>query len=215
MGPSGSATWNAVLDGAENLLREEGYAAMTSRRIAERTGIKQQLVYYYFETMDDLFTEMFRRMATREMERLKTALDSDRPVHEIWEVCTHTADSRLVSEFMALAHRSPGVRKQVIVYIEESRRLQIAAVSRAMKKMGSDAPDIPAAALAMFATSAALMLNREAELPITLGHAETIASIRKFLQRIDVASKSGERALTKATAKGQGVAPRKARSRLA
>src|SRR4051812_6128286 len=34
MGPEGSATWNLMLDGAEAILREEGYAELTSRRVA-------------------------------------------------------------------------------------------------------------------------------------------------------------------------------------
>ena len=44
MGPVNSTTWSLVLDGAESILKEEGYAALTSRRVAERVGIKQQLV---------------------------------------------------------------------------------------------------------------------------------------------------------------------------
>ncbi len=52
-----------LLDAAEQLMIEKGYAAVTSRRVAERAGLKPQLVHYYFRTMDDLFLEMFRRRA--------------------------------------------------------------------------------------------------------------------------------------------------------
>ena len=52
-----------LLDAAEQLLLEEGYAAVTSRRVAERAGLKPQLVHYYFRTMEDLFLEVFRRRA--------------------------------------------------------------------------------------------------------------------------------------------------------
>ena len=48
-----------MLDSAEDILREEGYGALTSRRVAERLGVKQRLVYYYFRTMDDLIAETF------------------------------------------------------------------------------------------------------------------------------------------------------------
>src|ERR1043166_1173025 len=58
-----------MLDGAEGILRDEGYAALTSRAVAERCGVKQRLVYYYFQTMDELIVETFRRMAVRELER--------------------------------------------------------------------------------------------------------------------------------------------------
>ena len=42
---------------------EEGYAAVTSRRVGREAGISSQLVHYYFRTMDDLFLEVFRRRA--------------------------------------------------------------------------------------------------------------------------------------------------------
>ena len=77
MGPPGSATWNLVLDAAERILIEEGYGELTSRRIAERIGIKQRLIYYYFHTMDDVIVETFRRMSRRELERLQNALKAD------------------------------------------------------------------------------------------------------------------------------------------
>ena len=133
MGPAGSVTWSAMLDGAEDILREEGYAALTSRRIAERIGVKQRLVYYYFRTMDDLIIETFRRLAVRELERLAGALASERPLREIWDVCIHTSDARLVSEFMALANRIDGLRTEVISFIKKSRRMQVAALSAALK----------------------------------------------------------------------------------
>jgi AcrR family transcriptional regulator len=159
MGPAGSANWNAMLDGAEEILREEGYAALTSRQVAERIGVKQRLVYYYFRTMDELIVETFRRLAERELQRLATALESDRPLREVWDVCIHTSDARLVAEFMALANRVEALRAEVIAFIEESRRMQIAAVSRAAEKAPTPGA-IPPAAVALLATSLALSLPR-------------------------------------------------------
>ncbi len=52
-----------LLDAAEQLMLEEGYAAVTSRRLASKAGLKPQLVHYYFRTMEELFLEVFRRRA--------------------------------------------------------------------------------------------------------------------------------------------------------
>ena len=52
-----------LLDAAEQLMLEEGYAAVTSRRLANKAGLKPQLVHYYFRTMEELFVEVFRRRA--------------------------------------------------------------------------------------------------------------------------------------------------------
>ena len=53
-----------LLDAAEQMILDEGYAAVTSRRVAEKAGLKPQLVHYYFRTMDDLYLAVFRRRVT-------------------------------------------------------------------------------------------------------------------------------------------------------
>jgi len=185
MGPEGSATWHLLLDGAEALLRDEGYASLTSRRVAERVGVKQQLVYYYFRTMDDLMVEAFRRLSKRELERLENALKSERPLHEIWGVCVHTNDARLISEFMALANRSEGVRAEVSEFIERSRALQVRALSKAVQRKKGGLAALPSAAVALLATSVALAMNREATLGIFTGHAELERLINDALEALE------------------------------
>ncbi|MEZ5742480.1 MAG: helix-turn-helix domain-containing protein [Sphingomonadaceae bacterium] len=175
MGPAGSENWHAMLDGAEEVLREEGHAALTSRRVAERVGVKQRLIYYYFRTMDDLIVELFHRSSEREIARLKEAASSDRPMREIWDICIHTTDARLISEFMALAARIDALRKEVIHFIEESRRIQIEAIAKAAKRSKVKAA-IPADGLALIATSLALSLTREEQIGIDLGH-ETVRDL--------------------------------------
>ncbi len=173
-----------MLDGAEDILREEGYGALTSRRVAERIGVKQRLVYYYFRTMDELIVETFRRLAVRDLERLNRALDDQHPLREIWDVCVHTTDTRLISEFMALANRIEALRNEVIVYIEEARRMQVSVLTKAMQASGTAASLAPVAAV-IFATSAALTLHREAGLGIRTGHAEIMAVIDGFIAEQD------------------------------
>ena len=184
MARPGSANWHAMLDGAETILREQGYADLTSRAVAEQIGVKQRLVYYYFQTMDELIVESFRRLAARELERLHAALGSERPLREIWDMGLHSTDARLITEFMALANRLPGLRAQVIDYIEEARRLQVQALEAALKRSGV-CPAIAPVGLVWLATSAALLLNREAELGVPTGHAELAAAIEGFLAQAE------------------------------
>ena len=184
MGPAGSENWNAMLDAADRVLREEGYAALTSRRIAERLGIKQRLVYYYFHTMDDLITEMFRRSSVRELESLRLAAASQRPLTQIWYIGTHTKDSSWITECMALAYHVPGLRREVIAFIEESRRIQVEVITAALKKKDVKLT-IPPPALAIIATSVALSVGREADLGTTSGHAAVMEVIWRYLRDLD------------------------------
>ena len=188
MGPACSATSLAMLDAAEDILRDDGGSALTSRRLAERIGVKQRLVYYYFQTMDDLIVATFRRLAMREMDRLIAARQSGRPLREIWQICIHTSDARIVAEFMALANRIPGLRDEVIAYIVEARRVQQEALELAIAKAGSLPFGLPPASLAMLASSAALALNREAQLGIVAGHAGIMTAIEALLDRVEPAA---------------------------
>jgi AcrR family transcriptional regulator len=187
MGPVNSATWSLLLDGAENILKEEGYASLTSRRIAERVGIKQQLTYYYFRTMDELMVEAFRRLSKRELARLENALSSDLPLHEFWSVCSNTSDARLISEFMALAHRSEGVRNEVVDFIERSRRMQAGAIAKSVRRLRkkSGIAALPPAAISFLTTSIALALTRESALGITTAHREIDELLKQCLSALE------------------------------
>ena len=184
MGPKGSEIWHSMLDAAEVILQEEGYGELTSRRVAERTGVKQRLIYYYFQTMEELIVETFRRLATREMQRFSHALASNHSLREIWDVCVQTTDTRIVQEFMALANRIEPLRKEVVDYIETTRNMQIKALTEAMKGSPAGKAISPAAA-AIFATSAALTVFREAGIGVHTGHDEVMAVIDAFLVQLD------------------------------
>ncbi|PWQ88856.1 TetR family transcriptional regulator, partial [Enterococcus faecium] len=57
-----------LIDATAKIMRDEGYAAATARRVAAEAGVKQALVYYYFPTMDDLFVEVLRAGAETSLE---------------------------------------------------------------------------------------------------------------------------------------------------
>jgi len=185
MGPAGSAVWHSMLDGAEDVLREEGYGALTSRRVAECVGVKQRLIYYYFETMDDLIVETFRRLAARDLERMTATIAGGHSLHEIWVSCVDTADTRLTAEFIALANRIEALRVEVVAYTQNARRL----LSEALVKASSATGAVPPEAAVFLATSAAIALHREAALGISSGHLETLRVIEAYL-----ADPAGQRA---------------------
>ena len=124
-------------------------------------GVKQRLVYCYFKTMDELIVETFRRLVAREFARLRKAVSSERPLRELWYICIHTADARLISEFMALTHRIQALRSEVVAFIEDSRRMQLNALSAVLERTAKQS-SLPAEAIAIMATGVSLLLTREA-----------------------------------------------------
>ena len=49
----------AILEAAERLFLEKGYAATSTTQIAKVVGCNQALVHYYFRTKDNLFNTIF------------------------------------------------------------------------------------------------------------------------------------------------------------
>lgn len=184
MGPEGSDNWHAMLDGAEAILREEGHAALSSRRVAERIGVKQRLVYYYFRTMDDLVISLFRRMAERELARLKEAAAQAYPLRTLWDISLNSTDSRLIAEFMALANRIEGLKREVIQFIEASREVEVGVLTTALQR----APQISnmgPTGLTVTITSLALLLSRERQLGVSSGHQEIMGALGALLDQLE------------------------------
>src|SRR6202045_5338952 len=115
-----------LLDVAERLMIEEGYAAVTSRRLASRAGLKPQLVHYYFRTMEELFLEVFRRRGEEALEVHAQMLQSPQPLWALWRFGPDPAFTRISMEFMALANHRKEMRAEIAYYAqcfrEEERR---------------------------------------------------------------------------------------------
>ena len=174
-----------LIDAAEQLMLEEGYAAVTARRVAARAGLKHQLVHYYFRAMDDLFLAVFRRRAEQGLERQAQALASGQPLRALWQHSTDTRDTTLVMEFMGLANTREAVRSEIARYAERSRVAQVEALARlfAEGRLTSDAcsPEV----LTVLLTSVSRVMIMEQALGMTVGHAETAAFVEGWLRRLE------------------------------
>jgi TetR/AcrR family transcriptional regulator len=176
-----------LLDAAEQLMLDEGYAAVTSRRVAAAAGLKPQLVHYYFRTMDDLFLEVFRRRADHGFDHLAEALESDRPLRAFWEHATDPRGTALTMEFSALANHRKAIRVEIARYAERFRALQTEGLARALRRHDLGADNVPPIVLAVLLTSVSVVLVLEQQLGMSAGHAETIALVERYLDRLEPA----------------------------
>lgn len=174
-----------LLDAAEQLLLEEGYAAVTSRRVADKAGLKPQLVHYYFRTMDDLFLAVFRRMAEAGLEVLSEALASPQPLWALWRFSTQPDATRLTMEFMGLANHRKALRTEIVFYAERFRDEQNRAIAAALKRYGVENADVPPVVWTVFATSVSQSLVVERALGMTTGHAETFEFCERWIRRLE------------------------------
>lgn len=175
-----------LLDAAEQLLVTVGANAVSSRRVAEQAGLKHQLVHYYFRTMDDLFLAVFRRRGDQGLADQAAVLASPQPLWALWRFNTDPTGTALTMQFMALANQRAALRAEIAAYAERLRAEQIEAVSGLLRGYGIDAGEFPPTVLMVLMTSASRMLIIEHEaLGMTLGHAETIEFVERWLRRLE------------------------------
>src|SRR3974390_2845518 len=134
-----SATRTALLDAAEALMIEEGYAAVSSRRIASRAGLPNA-IHYYFETMDDLFIELFRRGARRSLARQEEVLASPQPLWAFWDLLLDRGNGDLKTEFIALANHRKAIRSEIAKSSRIFRQSQLAALAHVIETSKSVTP---------------------------------------------------------------------------
>src|SRR3954468_17519058 len=76
--PAGRAeAESALLDAAERLLVDVGYAGITTRRLAEEAGVNHGLVHYYFGSNENLVVQMLERFTARLIARHEELYASD------------------------------------------------------------------------------------------------------------------------------------------
>lgn len=176
----------ALIDAAEVLMRDEGYAAVTSRRVAKQAGVGHQLVHYYFRNMDELYLALIRRRAAANIARLRAALESDQPLRAMWTFSRDPNSIALGAELIALASHSPAVREEIVKYAEEYRRIEVDVLSRHLEQRGIK-PRITPTQISVLFVGISGVLAREASLGFTMGHAEVEALIASALDAFETA----------------------------
>jgi TetR/AcrR family transcriptional regulator len=185
IGTADSKTRSQLVDAAEHLLIEEGYAAVTSRRVAAQAGLKPQLVHYYFRTMDDLFLEVFRRRADENVERLERALAGDPSLRTLWKIHADPRGATFLIEFVALANHRKAIRVEIARYAERWWNAQLEALTPALAAAGVPAEQMPPDAALLLMTGLAQVIAIERGLGVTSGHESTLAFIEASVARLD------------------------------
>jgi AcrR family transcriptional regulator len=180
-----SQTRTALLDAAELLMVEHGYAAVTTRSVAAHAGVNNGLLYYYFGTMDDLFLELYRRRSKRSLNRLRQVLDDPQPLWALWEQARDASSNAIVMEFIALANHRKAIKKEIAAQSRRHRRLQLDRLTTVLAGYGVDLDRWPAAALILLMAGTARFLLLEESFNVDVGHAEAIALIEREIGALE------------------------------
>jgi AcrR family transcriptional regulator len=117
------AAEEALLDAAERLLVDIGYAKITTRRLAAAAGVNHGLVHYYFGSNETLLVRALERFTGRLIARQRELYASDLPFVEKWR----TAMRYLVSE--DASYEKIWLELQALAWNDASLRARLAQVN--------------------------------------------------------------------------------------
>jgi len=184
IGDPASKTRARLVEAAEAILLDEGYAGVTSRRVGAKAGLKPQLIHYYFRSMDDLFLEVFRRRADENLVRVERALAADETLRSLWKLNAELGGVAFNVEFMALANRNKAIRAEVARYAERYRAMQLDALTRALDAR-DDTGALPPVVALLLMTGLTQVLSLERALGVTAGHDEALAFVARVIDRLE------------------------------
>lgn len=184
IGAESSATRALILDVAEQLIRDEGYAAVSTRRVATKAGLKPSLVHYYFPTTDDLFLTLSRRGADESDRMIEEALKSDNPLRELWRFSMDSSRTAMALEFMALANHRKALRAHMAEHSDAMRERQVELLTKLIGEKLAGPDGCPPAGLSVILAGIGRAVVMEGGLGVTLGHDEAIAWVERWLESL-------------------------------
>jgi AcrR family transcriptional regulator len=180
-----AGTKKVILDATEKIMCDEGYAAVSSRRVAEVAGLKSQLVHYHFGTMDNLFLALFRRTEEDFLARQVRSLTSTTPLRSLWEQSLQQSDTRLTIEFIALSIHSEAIGSELARANERTRKIHTMVTAGALDRAGTAADAPPAEVLAFLIAAVSRTLVTEEALGATDAHAAVYAFVEQILEKLE------------------------------
>jgi AcrR family transcriptional regulator len=141
-----TAAEEALLDAAERLLAEAGYAGITTRRLAAEAGVNHGLVHYYFGSNENLLVRALERFTGRLIARQRELYAADLPFAEKWRMAMHYLVSEDVSyqkiwlELQALAWNNPEIRARLARVNAEWRAVLTEAFGPPRRELGIGLP---------------------------------------------------------------------------
>lgn len=136
----------ALLDAAERMLVDVGYAAITTRKLGEEAGVNHGLIHHYFGSSDALLVQALERFTERLLERQRVLYSSDLPFLDKWRsAMVHLVEDdvryeKVWLELQALAWNRPDLRVRLAVVNREWRAVLTEAFAQPHRELGIAMP---------------------------------------------------------------------------
>jgi AcrR family transcriptional regulator len=180
-------TEQRFLDAAERLLVDIGYAAITTRKLADEAGANLGLVHYYFGSMEELFLRVLERFTAQLIARQRAMYTSPGPYIEKWREAMRYLDAdrpyqKIWWELQAMAWNLPQFQPRVAHVHQAWRDAMRGAVVKALKRYKLEDGELSTEAWVTLIVTVNEGIILERLSGIERGHRELLAEIDHWLQ---------------------------------
>jgi TetR/AcrR family transcriptional regulator len=182
-----SETEQRFLDAAERLLVEIGYAAITTRKLADEAGANLGLVHYYFGSMEELFLQVLERFTDQLITRQRAMYSAPGPYIEKWrEAMRYLDDDRPYQkiwwELQAMAWNRPEFQPRVAAVHRAWGDAMRGAVAEALKRYKLEDGELSTEAWITLIVTVNEGIILERLSGIDRGHKDLLAAIDRWLE---------------------------------
>ncbi len=183
----------ALLDAAERLLVEVGYARISARRLAREAGLNLGLVHYHFGSMENVFLEALERFTGRLIKRQKALYATDLPFIEKWRKAMgyllgadlSSGYEKVWLELQAMAWNRPELGRRLARVNARWRAVLTRAFGEAMREYELDPDVFPLDAVVSLVMTFNLGVMLERHTGVFAGHRELLGWIDRWLEGLE------------------------------
>lgn len=185
-GKAVNSTTARILEAARSCLLEDGYAGLTTRRVADHAGVPLSQIHYHFRGKQGMVLALLEVENQRLVERQRDMYGSDAPLWKRYEQACDLLDDdlasgyvRVLQEMVAAGWSDRVVAEQVLVLLKEWFDVLVTIAQEAQARFGSLGPFSPAEVAGLIGVS---FLGGEAL--ILLGDEQWGQQVRTWLRRV-------------------------------
>ncbi|UCH48777.1 MAG: TetR/AcrR family transcriptional regulator [Betaproteobacteria bacterium] len=174
-----------LLTAAENCLRENGYAAFSTRQVALIANVPLSQIHYHFGSKQGLLLALFETLNERLLQRQTEMFEDDLPLWRQWEIACDFLDDdlssgyvRIMNELAVVGWSDPQVAEAVRQAMSGWKSLLVRVARKASKRFDGLGPFQPGDVAALVSS---LFLG--AEINILSGHEQKDFPVRCAVRR--------------------------------
>jgi AcrR family transcriptional regulator len=182
-----------LMDAAERLLYDVGYAGVTTRAVAEEAGVKHGLVHYYFGSMEELLTQTLERFVDQLAEALEALYedpglsfaDKWRLGSQFWVDEPASRFPKILLELLAMGWNMRSVQPRLTQVHARFRAIFERHFGQALRDYGLDETEFPLKVIVAAVTSFQLGLIVEGLSDVHEGHQELLDWIQRWIDGLE------------------------------